>query len=492
MIANLQNSIFGEMFHNSFDSTWVVNLKKSQLEYANKTTETILGHSLQKFFDDSNFWLSIVHPDDKSLALNSNQECFEKGTSTARYRMIHLDGHSVWLLVRLKLIKDDDGKPFRLIGSSMDVTEATLNEQKLKDSGELFQSLAIFAPIGIYKTDLMGKCNYVNKVWMEISGQADNEAFGDGWSKAIHPDDVEKVFKEWNSAIENNKNFHSEFRFLNLKEGVRYVSSRAAPILSADGATVGFVGSVEDITDRINAEATLNLQRQKLVSSAKMSSLGEMASGIAHEINNPLTIIAGTCSRLKRELGNSPAVRDVDKIESTVFRISKIIKGLKSFSRNGEKDILEMTSIGLLINETLDLCRQRFKNHEIQLNVNFNNLEEVDIEVRPTQILQVLLNLLGNAFDAVEAFSERWVDISVQQINSCIRIMVTDSGTGIPADIADKIMNPFFTTKDVGKGTGLGLSISKGIMEENGGKLYYDSTAKNTRFVIEFPFRKPN
>lgn len=473
-------SIFEEMFENSFDSSWVVNLRSSKLEYANKTTEKILGHSLQNFFNDSNFWLSIVHPDDKPLAISSNQECFEKGTSTARYRMLHLKGHSIWLLVRLKLIRDDDGQPFRLIGSSMDVTEPTLNEQKLIDSEDLFQSLATFAPIGIFKTDLMGKCNYVNKTWTDIAGLTEQQAFGDGWSKAIHPDDVTRVFDEWNSSIGNNKNFKAEFRFQNTHKGIRFVSASAAPILSATGSPIAYVGSVEDITDRIEA-------KKNLIASAKMSILGEMASGIAHEINNPLTIIAGTCLMLKRELANSKVVDDIERIESTVYRISKIIKGLKTFSRNGEKDKLEKTPVGILINEALDLCSKRFETHNIQLSVNLNNLEEENLEVRPTQIIQVLLNLLGNAFDAIENSSVRWVSISVQKYNTHISISVTDSGPGIPDEVAAKIMNPFFTTKEVGKGTGLGLSISKGIMEDNGGTLSYDNSSNNTRFVIEFP-----
>lgn len=479
-------NVLAEMVENSFDSAWVVNLKTSQLEYANKTTEAILGHSVQEFSNDPNFWLSIVHPDDRPLAVISNQECFEKGTSVARYRMVHKDGHSLWLLVRLKLIRDEDGRPFRLIGSSMDITEATLNEQKLKASEELFQSLAIFAPIGIYKTDLMGKCTYVNKIWMDITGLTEQEAYGNGWSQAIHPEDVERVFTEWSKSIDGHKNFFSEFRFLNAQNDIRFVASRAAPILSTDGSTIGFVGTVEDITARVNAEATLSVQRLKLVSSAKMSSLGEMASGIAHEINNPLMIISGTCSQLKREFAHSKAAADFDKIESTVYRISKIISGLKSFSRNGEKDSLEVISVERLISETLDLCRQRFENNKIELNVNFNNLENVNLEVRPTQILQVILNLLGNAFDAVENYFEKWVDLTVERSDSLIRILVTDSGYGIPVDVAEKMMNPFFTTKEVGKGTGLGLSISKGIMEDNGGKLFYNPLARNTQFIIEF------
>lgn len=480
-------SLFQEMFENSFDSSWIVNLKTSMLEYANKTTEKILGHSLQNFFNDSNFWFSIVHPEDKPLATSSNQECFEKGTSTARYRMIHRDGHSVWLLVRLKLIKDEAGHPFRLIGSSIDVTEATLNEQKLKDSEELFQSLATFSPIGIYKTDLMGKCSYVNQKWLDINGLTEREAFGDGWTNAIHPDDRARVFSEWNSSIEKNTNYEGEFRFINPKKGNRFVSSRAAPIFSETGSPIGFVGTTEDITDRIETELTLDLQRQKLIASAKMSTLGEMASGIAHEINNPLTIIAGTCLHLKRELAEHKVFPEVEKIESTVYRISKIIKGLKSFSRNGDKDLLESTPLDRMVNEALDLCRIRFENHEIKLNVNFNDLEKINLQVRPTQIIQVLLNLLGNSFDAIENTKEKWIDLTVQKTKTHLFMSLTDSGPGIPVEVAEKMMNPFFTTKEVGKGTGLGLSISKGIMEDNGGKLSYDFSSKNTRFVIELP-----
>lgn len=486
------NNIFEEIIENSFDSAWVVSLKEPKLEYANKTTERMLGHSLENFANDPNFWLSIVHPDDKELAISSNNECFEKGTSIARYRMLHRDGHPVWLLVRLKLIRDENGVPSRLIGSSTDVTEATINEQKLKSSEELFQSLANYSPLGIYKTDLMGKCIYTNKIWQEISGLDELDALGDGWIKAIHPNDVEQVFSEWNEAIKRNQDYHGEFRFLNPKKGIRFVSSRASLILSSDKKCVGFVGSIEDITDRIEAEKTLNYQRQKLVASAKMSSLGEMASGIAHEINNPLMIITGTCGKLLRLLPSKHLATfetEIKKIETTAFRISKIIKGLQSFARSSEKDVMEYTTIKHLIEETLELCHQRFEHHSIDFRLNLNQLDDIEIKIRPTQIIQVLINLLNNAYDAVEKLNEKWVEISVQKSLRGIKIMVTDSGPTIPDDVVQKMMHPFFTTKEVGKGTGLGLSISNGIMEDNGGKIYFDRKHRHTCFVLDFPVK---
>jgi C4-dicarboxylate-specific signal transduction histidine kinase len=216
-----------------------------------------------------------------------------------------------------------------------------------------------------------------------------------------------------------------------------------------------------------------------------------MAGGIAHEINNPLAIIIGKISQLKRRLKIDTDLiklnEDLSVIENTAKRISSIIKGLSAFSRNAENDSMENVLVPVLIQDTLELSRERFKFNSIDLRFDYANCQQVFVKGRAAQLLQVLVNLLNNAFDAVEVLPIKWVEIQVKVVGNTCKILISDSGDGIPPDVVEKIMSPFFTTKSIGRGTGLGLSISKGIIEEHHGKLYYDATSKNTRFVIELP-----
>ncbi|RZA20867.1 MAG: PAS domain-containing protein [Proteobacteria bacterium] len=250
--------------------------------------------------------------------------------------------------------------------------------------------------------------------------------------------------------------------------------------------------TIRDISDRKAAERAIDIQREKLVASSKMSSLGEMAGGVAHEINNPLTIIIGQANRLRRKLERGTVTPtdisvELTKIESTAHRIAKIIKGLRSFSRDSENDPMELTSVNQILDDTLELCQEKIKHNSIKLSIG--QVSQAKIRCRPGQISQVVLNLLSNATDAVETLNERWIKIETDTDESRgeILISVTDSGNGIDKTIWDKLMQPFFTTKDVGKGTGLGLSISRGITEAHGGSLQYDRGSEHTRFLLRLP-----
>lgn len=121
------------------------------------------------------------------------------------------------------------------------------------------------------------------------------------------------------------------------------------------------------------------------------------------------------------------------------------------------------------------------------MKLDLKDIEGLKIEGRPAQLSQVILNLISNAVDAIMHQPEKWVELKITLQNEMIIFSVTDSGNGIPKEVAEKIMQPFFTTKEIGKGTGLGLSISKGIVEDHQGKFYYDENCKNTRFCVEIP-----
>jgi PAS domain S-box-containing protein len=261
------------------------------------------------------------------------------------------------------------------------------------------------------------------------------------------------------------------------------------------GNILGYLGVAEDLTEMKKIQTTLELQKQTMISSAKMAALGEMASGVAHEINNPLAIISGRTTVMKLmmedgQLNHESLLTGLEKIEETTRRISKIIIGLRTFSRDSSNDPMVKSSLSSVIQDTLDLCHQRLINQNVVFSIHNN--EDVHLLCRSVQVSQVLMNLLGNALDAIESLPTKWINLDVQKIGQKVFISVTDNGTIIAAETVDRMFMPFFTTKVVGKGTGLGLSISKGIIESHGGDLSYKLENNHNQFVIQLPCLEMN
>lgn len=236
------------------------------------------------------------------------------------------------------------------------------------------------------------------------------------------------------------------------------------------------------------AEDLLEQERAKSIQSSKMVTLGEMAGGIAHEINNPLAIIQGNADQLIRMIqAETPAKDQIEKklgrIVFTCDRIAKIIKGLRNFSRNADADPFVPSSLTALIQEAVELASGNLKRNDAKLKLELP-ATDVTVSCRQVQISQILLNLIGNASDAVKTLPDRWIQVSFEDLGDGVNIYVTDSGSGIPKNVAEKMFQPFFTTKKIGEGTGLGLSISIGIAKDHGGSLTLDQNHPNTRFVL--------
>lgn len=233
--------------------------------------------------------------------------------------------------------------------------------------------------------------------------------------------------------------------------------------------------------------------QSNLVQSSKMAALGEMASGVAHEINNPLAIIRGTASLMRESLQNGAApdveklLKSISRIEDTAKRIAKIITGLRSFSRNSVQDPMEPVLITQILEDSFALCSEKFKTQSIDLRSKVSGFENCKVRCRASQLSQVLVNLLNNAHDAIASLPEKWIEVSLSRKGHRLVLRVTDSGAGIPPEVLARLMQPFFTTKEVGRGTGLGLSISKGIVEDHQGTLTLDTSSPNTCFVIDLP-----
>jgi signal transduction histidine kinase len=231
--------------------------------------------------------------------------------------------------------------------------------------------------------------------------------------------------------------------------------------------------------------------RLQLIQSSKMAALGMMASGMAHEINNPLAIIVGKINIIlrrfeKQNTEDEELKKSLGQVLLMASRIQKAIDGLRTFSKSGVQDSPEEVFLETIINETVNLCTERFINNNIKLEIC--EIPSVKITCRKSQISQAILNLLSNSFDATIELDEKWVKIQslYDSKKHEVSIEIIDSGKKLSPDLVKHIFDPFYTTKDIGKGAGLGLSISKGIIEEHKGTLEYDTTSSNTKFIVTF------
>ena len=234
----------------------------------------------------------------------------------------------------------------------------------------------------------------------------------------------------------------------------------------------------------------LDTQRAKAYQAAKMATLGEMAGGIAHEINNPLAVISMSTESLTKQikaktLSDEKLLAYAERVQRTTERISRVVKGMKSFSRDAGSDPKKSTSVEQIINNTLTLCEQTLESSDIYLTLS--DVPQVRVYCREIEIIQALMNLIQNSIDALEKKEQKNIDIKTKIVGKMVHICVEDSGPRMPDAVVDRLMTPFFTTKDVGKGVGLGLFTSNGLVKSNGGKLYLDRSSPHTKFVIELP-----
>jgi signal transduction histidine kinase len=278
---------------------------------------------------------------------------------------------------------------------------------------------------------------------------------------------------------------------LRKKNGVLQTFLVSVALLERDK----FILSFKNIQHLKDIQNDLDLQKSKLLESQKLSSLGEMAAGFAHEINNPLTIIAANNMILKKILTKiNVSDEKVDKIlnsnDETVRRISKIINGLRNLARNDDNSDFELATITKILEDPITLCNLKIHGTDIDFKVMFNGNENASVVCRPVQLGQVVINLLNNAFDAVQDYNAKWIRLEVDQDEAGVIIRIIDSGKGIPEAVREKIFEPMFTTKEIGKGTGLGLSLSSSIIQNHQGKIEIETKALNTCFKIFLPKEK--
>lgn len=259
---------------------------------------------------------------------------------------------------------------------------------------------------------------------------------------------------------------------------VELPSSESVPVLRGRARRQAGVGDVWLCLLRTE-------QGESSLHASRLAALGEMASGIAHEINNPLTVILARASLLEMRL-EDPALQDsVKKIQHHAQRISKITRGLRYFSRDESNDPMTEFALNEIVEDSIAISSERSKSNGIRIYSEIEN--DLRGFGRGYQISQILINLLNNANDAVSQVPFGEIHVSAKRADNALVIRVWDNGPGVPAAIERKIMSPFFTTKEGGKGTGLGLSISLGIAKSHGGELKLNRSVAASCFEFTLP-----
>jgi len=311
------------------------------------------------------------------------------------------------------------------------------------------------------------------------------EAIGQELSSVFPAEFIEAL-----EGFRNESGVHHLYKFpLTTRAGeLRTANIAVAPLLSRDFVSVGRIILVDDITERVSLET-------QLAQADKLSSIGLLAAGVAHEINTPLAVISSYAQMLSKQLkGDARLGPILDKITQQSFRAAEIANGLLNFSRTSTTEFRE-TNLNQVIRDTLSLLEHQFKTAKVVVDLELTE-ELPSIHGNPGKLQQVFLNLLLNAKEAMPDGGRLRVATQIETLNGHsghVSALVADSGSGIAPEHLKRIYDPFFTTKTMAKpgdrrGTGLGLSVSYGIIQEHAGKIHVESAVgAGTTFHLEFP-----
>jgi PAS domain S-box-containing protein len=377
-----------------------------------------------------------------------------------------------------------------------DISERLEAQKALRESEELFRTVSAAAPVGIFCTDANGKILYTNKRWENLTGRSAENAMRGGWADAVHPEDRATVEKLWESGVALQMELKDQCRFLTPEGHVNWVQWQTRALVGADGSSQGYVGVIEDITQRRAAEQ--RLVEAKEVAEAASRAKSEFLANMSHEIRTPMNGILGMTD-LALDTDLTPQQREyLDMVRSSAESLLGIINDILDFSKveAGRMDI-ENISFSLLdcIEGALDPLAVRAQQKGLELTWSFQDDIPGTLMGDPTRLRQILINLVGNA---VKFTKEGEVSVLAQRLQSKdgfipVQFTISDTGVGIPKEKHQQIFEAFSqadssTTREFG-GTGLGLSISARMIRLMKGEIGLESApGKGTTFTFTLPF----
>ncbi len=472
--------------------SWDWDVKKD-VGHASPTYFTMLGYEPESTPLDREQWLQRVHPDDRAATVAKVQEVLAGSGSGYQYehRIKHADGSYRWHDVIGHVVESDEhGKPVRLIGIRMDITERKQTEEALRHASIYNRSLIEANLDPLVTIGPHGKITDVNSATEKATGCERAELIGTDFSDYFT--EPEKARAGYKRVFDNGfvRDYPLELRH---RDGhITSVLYNASIYRDAAGNVAGVFAAARDITERRGLE-------DQLRQSQKLEAFGQLAGGVAHDFNNILAVIQLQAGLLKAETGLSPEQLDYARdIELAAQRGANLTHQLLLFSR---KQIMQPRNLKLKdAVENMAKMLRRTLGEQVELQFKFAP-ETLFIHADPGMVDQILLNLTVNARDAMPKGGQIIIETSAAEFDevtathspqarpgSFACLTVSDTGSGIPPEILPRIFEPFFTTKDVGKGTGLGLATVFGIVQQHQGWInVYSEVGRGTTFQVYLP-----
>ncbi len=430
----------------------------------------------------------VIHPEDFQSVMGHLRVATEEGKNyEIEHRLLLKDGTFKWVYTTVEPSVDASGKVVRLYGTTQDITERKQAEVELRSQKNELQAIFDSVNDGVIVFDHDGRVQHYNNTSLQL---LPHESLpGKTCQDLLHP---ETPTGTEHCAVERAlRGSRVETSLVSVRDGhkIRYIDITATPIEDALGEKNRALVVLRDVTQK-------RFQELQLIQSDKMSSIGVLATGVAHEINNPLTSVAGYAEALLRRFRDDEKLAQDDRLKvfpkylNVIVRESYHCKGiidsLLNFGRKSTGFVYNV-DINEIIREILELLRHQSSEERIEV---VTDLKETlpSIHGDPSGLRQVLMNLLINAHQAIDGGGTVKICTEHSDDNREISIRVSDTGCGIAPDIIDQIWDPFFTTKDAGKGLGLGLAISYTIVKRHGGEISLASSpGKGSQFTVVLP-----
>jgi PAS domain S-box-containing protein len=480
---------FRSFIEHAPDGVFIMNKEGRYLEM-NEAVNSITGYQKEKLLEMTLH--ELITEASKEKWNTFLLKFFKTGTANAELTFRNRSGKVRWCTLDGVKLSNEQYLCF-----IKDITQQKVAADALMKSEEKYRTLLNASPEGIIIADTKGIITDVSEIGIELYGSdSQNEMIGKHVLRFL-PSGLKSKFRDiYNKTLEDGLVQSVELKLIN-KKNVPFISEISTTLIQGkNGESIAFMIVIHDITHR------KKLERQ-MIHNDRMTTLGEMATGIAHEINQPLNTLSILFDNMllaaskEDSLPKSYLEKKIEKIYDNIFRIKTIIDHVRVFSRSQEDSIFSSFEVGESIKNAISMIAEQFRHKLIELEVNIK--EPLPSAYGNTyQFEQVILNLLINSKDAIEEMEGRKKDdyekkIGIAAYQSCklIIIEVTDNGIGIKPEELEKIMLPFYTTKEAGKGTGLGLSITFGIIKEMKGEITFQSEPnKGTKVTIKVPVVK--